>query len=93
MQSSATPRPNYLAIWAWLVLLLAISLLAVYLPFSHTATVAMIFVVAFAKATLVAANFMHLRFEKRLIRVIAIVPVVLFIILTVALVPDVVFNR
>jgi len=36
---------------------------------------------------------MHLRFEKRLIRVIAIVPVVLFIILTVALVPDVVFNR
>jgi caa(3)-type oxidase subunit IV len=90
---STTPhaRPNYVAIWAWLVFLLIISMAAVYLPFSQTATVTMIFVVAAVKAFLVAANFMHLRFEKRLIHVIAIVPVILFIIMTITLLPDIVY--
>jgi caa(3)-type oxidase subunit IV len=86
-------RPNYVAVWAWLVFLLIISLAAVYLPFSQTATITMIFVVAAVKAFLVAANYMHLRFEKRLIHAIAIVPVILFIILTIALMPDIVYHQ
>jgi caa(3)-type oxidase subunit IV len=93
MTHSEHARPNYVAVWGWLVFLLVISLAAVYLPFSQAATITMIFVVAFAKAVLVVANFMHLRFEQRLIRTIAIVPVVLFIILTIALLPDIVYNR
>jgi hypothetical protein len=36
---------------------------------------------------------MHLRFESRWIHAIALVPVVLFIIMTVSLIPDVVYNR
>ncbi|MDZ7345080.1 MAG: cytochrome C oxidase subunit IV family protein [candidate division KSB1 bacterium] len=93
MMNSEHARPNYVAVWAWLVLLLAVSLAVVYLPFSQAITVSMIFIVAAVKAFLVAANFMHLRFEKRLIHAIAIVPVVLFIILTIALLPDIVYNR
>ena len=85
-------RPNYVAVWAWLILLLIISLAAVYLPFSQTATTVMIFVVAVVKAALVAAYFMHLRFEKRLIRAIAIIPVLLFLGMTLTLFPDIVFN-
>lgn len=93
MSNTAHPRPNYVAVWAWLVFLLIISLAAVYLPFSQTVTVAIIFVVAAVKAFLVLVNFMHLKFEQRLVRLIAIVPVVLFIIMTIALMPDIVYNR
>lgn len=93
MLNAEHARPNYVAVWAWLVLLLIVSLAAVYLPFSQTATISIIFAVAFAKAALVAANYMHLRFEKRLIRAIAIVPVLLFIILTIALLPDIVYHQ
>lgn len=86
-------RPNYVAVWAWLVVLLMVSLAAAYLPFPQAATISVIFTVAVVKALLVAANFMHLRFEQRLIRAIAIVPVLLFLALTLALMPDIVFNR
>lgn len=93
MVNAERARPNYVTIWAWLVFLLIVSLLAVYLPFSPAATMSIIFSVALAKAALVAANYMHLRFEKGLIHAIAIVPVLLFVILTLALLPDIVYNR
>ena len=86
-------HPNYLAIWAWLILLLIISVAAVYLPFSQALTVAFIFIVAAVKAGLVAVYFMHLKFEERLVRYIAIIPVVLFVIMTLTLIPDIAFNR
>ncbi|RMH74573.1 MAG: caa(3)-type oxidase subunit IV [Calditrichaeota bacterium] len=82
-------RPNYVAVWAWLTFLLIISLAAVYLPFSQTLTVTFIFVVAAVKAFLVAANYMELRFEQQFIRYIAIIPVILFIIMTLTLIPDI----
>lgn len=93
MSNTAHTRPNYVAVWAWLVFLLIISLAAVYLPFSQTVTVSLIFVVAAVKAFLVLVNFMHLRVEHRLVHLIAIVPVIFFIIMTIALIPDIVYNR
>ena len=93
MAHAGHARPNYVAIWAWLVGLLIVSVLAVYLPFSQTTTVTIIFLIAVAKAVIVAAYFMHMRFEKWLIHAIAIIPVVLFIIMTVTLIPDIGFNR
>lgn len=89
----AHARPNYIAVWAWLVFLLVISLAAVYLPFSQTITVSIIFLVAAVKAFLVVVNFMHLKFEERLVRLIAVIPVIFFIIMTLALIPDIVYNR
>ena len=89
MPHSDRTRPNYLAIWAWLVILLAISLVAVYLPFSHGVTVTFIFIVAAVKAFLVAANYMGLRVEERFIQWIAIVPLILLVILVLGLIPDV----
>jgi caa(3)-type oxidase subunit IV len=55
--------------------------------------VALIFATAVAKATLVALNYMHLKFESRLIYGLAIVPVLFVIGLTLALFPDFVFHR
>lgn len=93
MANTPHNRPNYIAVWAWLVLLLGLSLAAVFLPFSPAVTVTLIFVIAAVKAFLVAVNFMHLKFEQRLVRLIAIVPLVLFIIMTLTLIPDIAYHH
>jgi len=84
---------NYVAVWVWLVVLLVVSLGAVYLPFSQAATVSMIFIIAAVKAVLVAMHYMHLKSEERLIHAIAVVPVVLFVILVLGLLPDIAYSR
>ena len=50
-------HPKYVAVWAWLLLLLFLSVAAVYLPFSQGMVVAFIFIVAVVKAGLVAVYF------------------------------------
>lgn len=84
---------NYTAIWAVLLALLFASVGAVYLPFSPALTTAFIFLVATVKAVMIAVYFMHLREETQLIRSLLWAPVVLFIIMTLALVPDIVVER
>ena len=86
-------RPNYVAIWAWLVALLIVGLGASFVPGARGLAVVLIFATAVAKALLVALNYMHLKFEPRLIYAIAIVPVLFLLVLTVALFPDFVFSR
>lgn len=86
-------RPNYVAVWGWLVALMIVGLAASFLPGTRALAVALIFATAVAKALLVALNYMHLRFEPRLIYAIAIVPVLFVLVLMVALFPDFVFRR
>ncbi len=86
-------RPNYIAIWGWLLLLMSVGLAASFLPGTRALAVALIFATAVAKALLVALNYMHLRFEPRLIYAIAIVPVLFVLILVTVLFPDFVFHR
>lgn len=89
----ANAHPNYVAIWIWLLALLGVGLGASGLPGARPVAVTLIFATAIAKALLVALNYMHLRFEGRLILAIAAVPVLFAAILTVALFPDFVFGR
>lgn len=89
MADTAHPRTNYFTIYLWLIGLLSVSVAAVHLPFSTGMTVTIIFLIAIAKAVIVAAYFMHMRFEKWLIHSIAIIPVILFIIMTLTLIPDI----
>lgn len=93
MTDTKHEHPKYVAIWAWLLLLLFLSVAAAYLPFSQNLVVAFIFIVAVVKAGLVAVYFMHLKFEESLVRYVALLPVLLFIIMTLTLIPDIVFNR
>jgi caa(3)-type oxidase subunit IV len=86
-------HPNYVAVWGWLVLLLMVGVASASLPLPKAASLVVIFGAALAKALLVAANYMHLRFEPRLIYAIAIAPILLFLCLVMALVPDIVFGR
>jgi len=50
-------------------------------------------VIASIKGSLVALYFMHLKFEGKLIYTIFIVPLLLCVLLTVALIPDVLMNH
>lgn len=86
-------HPNYVAIWVWLLVLMGVGLAASAIPGARTVAIALIFATAVAKALLVALNFMHLRFEPRVIYAIALVPVLFAAILAVALFPDFVFGR
>ena len=86
-------RPNYVAIWGWLVALMIAGLAASFLLGARGLAVVLIFATAVAKALLVALNYMHLKFEPRLIYAIAIVPVLFLLVLTVALFPAFVFSR
>ncbi len=93
MATGERVHPNYVAVWGWLVALLIVGVGSASLPFPKAASLVVIFGAAVAKALLVAANYMHLRFEPRLIYAIAIAPIVLFVSLTLLLVPDIVFGH
>ncbi len=86
-------RPNYVAVWRWLVALLVVGLAASFLPGGRVPALTLIFAAAAAKAVLVALNYMHLRFEPLLIYAIAIIPVLLVLGLILILFPDLVFRR
>ncbi len=82
-------HPNYVAVWLWLVGLLIASVVISYLPISRGVAVFLIFVAAFAKAVLVALNYMHLRFERPLIYAMAVIPLAIFFVLWIVLYPDI----
>lgn len=86
-------HPNYLGIWIWLLGLTAFGVALSLLFGPRPVIVIVFFLVATAKALLVVLNYMHLKFEPRLIYAIAIVPVLFVLMLTVVLFPDFVFHR
>jgi cytochrome c oxidase subunit 4 len=88
----AHAEPNYMAIWGWLAALTVIELIVAYLPLTKFAIVAMLVVLAFTKAALVALYFMHLKFERRTLMLIAVTPVLLCVFLMFMLVPDKIVN-
>ena len=85
-------RPNYVAIWVWLIVLMLAGVLVTLLPLDRSAVVGLIFAVATVKAALVALNYMHLKSENWLIYALAIVPVLLVIAMTFVLFPDIVHH-
>ena len=64
--SEAHEHPNYVKIWYWLLVLLAISIAGPMLEIPAV-TIITAFGIAVVKSFLVAANFMHLKFEKKII--------------------------
>lgn len=81
-------EPNYMGVFYWLAALTAIEVGVVYLPLTKFATGAILVVLAFTKAALVALYFMHLKFERRTMLLIAATPVILCVFLMFMLIPD-----
>ena len=78
-------HPPYLLIWLYLAIMTAAELgLAFELPLSRNLKLLLLMVLAVWKALLVALFFMHLKFEKWNLRLLAIVPVPLALIFLAA---------
>ena len=84
-------HPNYMLIFWWLLGLTVAELAVASIPHGIVPQVAKAFLLvgmALGKAALVAAYFMHLRFEKSTLSVIAVIPLVLCVFLLCMLFPD-----
>ena len=81
-------HPNYVKIWAVLVVLLIVSVIG---SMSHIREVVLVaaFGVALVKAFLVAKNFMHVNIEKRWVPYLLIMCLLFIAILFAGVAPDV----
>ena len=81
-------EPNYWMVWLALLILTIVELYAAQAPVPRAAVVFSLCALALAKAALVAAYFMHLKFEKGALILIVLSPLLLSAILYIGLVPD-----
>ena len=78
-------HPPYILIWVYLAVLTALELgLAFELPISRNLKLLLLMILAVWKALLVGLYFMHLKFEKWNLRILAIVPIPLALIFIAA---------
>jgi cytochrome c oxidase subunit IV len=84
----AHAEPSYIAVFVWLAALTAVEVGVVYLPLTKLAQAAILVVLAFTKAALVALYFMHLKFERRTMFIVAVTPVILCVFLMFMLIPE-----
>ena len=80
--------PNYWLIFLYLFILTVIEIAVIFLPMAKLLIVIALVSLALVKATLVAAYFMHLRFEVRTLALIALTPIFLGALLIFILIPD-----
>ncbi|HWP38262.1 MAG TPA: cytochrome C oxidase subunit IV family protein [Gemmatimonadales bacterium] len=89
MSDAKRHHPNYLAIWAWLFVLTLVELGVAFLTIFSKETLILILIgLAIWKALLVALYYMHLRFENNRVRIMAIAPLPLAVIMVIAVITE-----
>ena len=88
MATAAHKHPNYMAIFWWLAILTVVELAVVFAPFTKMMIGVLLCALALAKAALVAAYFMHLKFEVKSLTWIAFTPLAIATLLIFVLMPD-----
>ena len=88
MATAAHKHPNYMAIFWWLAILTVVELAVVFAPISKITIGVLLCALALTKAALVAAYFMHLKFESKTLTWIAFTPLAIAILLCFVLMPD-----
>ena len=89
MSSEAHSTANYLKIFYILLALTIVEVAMVYMHLPKMLLVSLLIVLAVWKAALVAMHFMHLKFEKKTLALIALSPFVLCVFLILMLLPDI----
>jgi|SRR5678815_4029650 cytochrome c oxidase subunit 4 len=84
----AHPEPNYVAVILVLSVLTVIEIGLTYAPLSKLSIGILLVGLALTKAIIVAMFFMHLKFEKTTLALIAATPLFLCTLLVFALLPD-----
>jgi cytochrome c oxidase subunit 4 len=87
--ADAHASPNYWLVWLYLFILTVVEIGVVYLPVAKLVIVILLIGLACYKALLVALYFMHLKFERRTLGIIALTPFVLCVFLILMLIPDI----
>lgn len=80
----AHAHPNYIMIFVILAVLTAVELGIAFLPWPKSVLIALLVGLAFWKAALVGLYYMHLRFEPNRLRILAVAPLPLIVILVTA---------
>jgi cytochrome c oxidase subunit 4 len=89
MAEAKRHHPNYMAIWAWLFVLTLVELGVAFLTvFSKQTLILILIGLAIWKALLVALYYMHLRFENNRVRILAIAPLPLAVIMVIAVITE-----
>jgi cytochrome c oxidase subunit 4 len=89
MDEAKRHHPNYMAIWAWLFVLTLAELGVAFLTvFPKRVLIVMLIGLALWKALLVALYYMHLRFEANRVRILAIAPLPLAVIMVMAVITE-----
>lgn len=81
-------EPNYFTIIVLLAVLTAVEVAVVFLPLPKLMIGILLVGLALTKAIMVALYFMHLKFEKTTLALIAVTPLILCTLLMFALLPD-----
>ena len=89
MTSTAHSTSAYIKVFYVLLVLTIVEVAIVYLGLPRMLLVALMVVFAVWKERLVAMHFMHLKFEKRTLAVVALAPFVLCVFLILMLMPDI----
>ena len=84
----AHKHPPYIGIFFVLAVLTAVELGVAFLPWPKTVIVLLLLGLAVWKALLVALYYMHLRFEPTRLRILAVAPLPLAVILVVAVIQE-----
>lgn len=87
-QVKPKPHPNYIAVFIGLAVLTAIELTVAFLPWSKRTIIFLLVFFAVWKALMVALYFMHLRFETNRLRILAIAPLPLAVIMVLAVITE-----
>ncbi len=86
--ADAHAEPNYISIFWWLLALTILEIAVIYTPIARLAIIILLVGSALAKAALVAMYFMHLRFERITLAMIAVTPLIICLFLILMLLPD-----
>ena len=89
MTTTTHDEPNYMGVFWWLLALTLLELGVIYIPIHKLAIIVLLVVLAITKAVLVALYFMHLKFERTTLGLIALSPFVLCVFLILMLLPDI----
>ena len=89
MASTAHSQNNYIKIFIILSVLTVIEVGITFLGLPKMLLATLLVIFAVWKAALVAMHFMHLKFEKRTLTIVALVPFVLCVFLILMLLPDI----
>ncbi|MDQ3698778.1 MAG: cytochrome C oxidase subunit IV family protein [Gemmatimonadota bacterium] len=81
-------HPPYIGIWVVLAVLTLVEVGVAFLPWPKWVLIALLLGLAVWKALLVALYFMHLRFETNRLRILAVAPLPLAVILVTAVITE-----